>query len=169
MSPWLLVAVSVSCLWMSSESTAPFTRVRSMDPYVFALVKKGYERSPTFQGLVDTLQRTNVVVVVQPGMCAGGRIRSCVVSVNGSERDRHIRIKVDPAHTIESGLIAALAHELQHAVEVAEQPDIVDREGVMKLYRRIGMGRCGQGLSDECETSRALLAERAVLSELLGR
>ena len=170
----LVVALTVSPVseaqtgqLMPGEPITPsFTRVRSMDRYVFALIRKGYEGSPTFRELVDALQRSNVIVLVQPGVCAGGRIRSCLVSVNGSEQERHIRIKVDPQHTIEIGLIATVAHELQHAAEIAERPDIVDAAGVMTLYRRIAFGRCQQGLSEECETSRALVTERTVLREL---
>jgi len=103
---------------------------------------------------------------VQPGLCAGGRIRSCLVAVAGSPHDRHIRIRLDPQHTIENGLIAAAAHELQHAVELAENPDVVDGRTLTALYRRIASGRCGQGLSEECETERALLTERTVFQEL---
>jgi hypothetical protein len=148
------------------DPPASFTRVRSMDRYVFGLIRKGYEHAPAFRALVDALQRSNVIVLVQPGICAGGRIRSCLVSVNGSDQERHIRIRVDPQHTIENRLIAAIAHELEHALEVAERPDVVDAAGVMKLYRQIAVGRCQQGLSEECETSKALETERTVLLEL---
>ena len=140
-----------------------------MNQYVIALVRDGYEGSPTFRELVDTLQRSNVIVMVQPGLCAHGRIRSCLVSVNGSERDRHIRIIVDPQHTIRNGLIAAIAHELQHAVEIAEHPDVVDARGVIALYRQLAVGRCRDGLSEECETTRALETEKTVLGELSRR
>src|SRR5262245_47342024 len=93
-----------------------YTRVRSTEQHFIALVREGYERSATFRDLVDTLQRSNVTVVVQPGLCAAGRIRSCLVSVVGSERERHVRIRMDPQRTFKMGLIAAVAHELQHAV-----------------------------------------------------
>jgi hypothetical protein len=143
-----------------------YTRVRSDDRYVIGLIRRGYDQSPTFRELVDALQRTNVIVLVQPGLCAGGRIRSCLIAVAGSDRDRHIRIRLDPRHTVENGLIAAAAHELTHAVEVAERADVVDGAGLTALYRRIAIGRCGQGLSEECETTRALTTERTVYLEL---
>jgi hypothetical protein len=100
------------------------------------------------------------------GICAGGRIRPCLVSVGGSQQERHIRIRIDPQHTIENRLIAAIAHELQHAVEIAERPAVIDAAGVMKLYRQIAFGRCQQGLSEECETTKAVETERRALSEL---
>jgi hypothetical protein len=151
------------------RNRAPYTRVRSTDAYMIALVRQGYDQSPTFRELVDMIERSNVIVVVQPGLCAGGRIRSCLVSVSGSQRDRHVRIKVDASHTNGSGLIATVAHELQHAIEIAEHADVTDGARALKLYRQIAIGLCRAGLSEECETERALATERTVLVELLRR
>src|SRR5262245_22738816 len=145
-----------------------YTRVRSTNRYIGALVREGYDRSATFRELVHTIQRSNVTVWVQPGMCAGGRIRACLVSVSGSARARYIWIKIDPQHTIRDRLIAAIAHELQHAVEIAEAPDVTDASAVVSLYRRIAVGRCREGLSEECETERALEIEKIVNAQLFG-
>jgi len=153
----------------NSEDTIRYSRVRSTDEYLIALVRDGYRRSPTFRTLVDALQDSNVIVLVQPGLCAGGRIRSCLVSVSGSARDRHIRIKIDPQHTIRDRLIAGIAHELQHAVEIAEDPNVTDAPSALKLYRRVAFGPCREGLSEECETTRALATEKAVLTDLFRR
>jgi hypothetical protein len=142
-----------------------FTRVRSTERFMIALIREGYDRSPGFRDLVDVLQQSNVIVLVQPAACAGGRIRSCLVSVNGTRRERHIRINVD-THTSHDALIATVAHELQHAVEIAEHPDVIDGSGVLELYRHIAVGRCRERLSEECETARALNTEKMVLEEL---
>jgi hypothetical protein len=89
-----------------------------------------------------------------------------VVGVAGSAHDRHIRITVDPQHTVRNGLIAAVGHELQHAVEIAEHPDVTDAAAALKLYRQIAIGRCRERQSEECETTRALETERTVFIEL---
>jgi hypothetical protein len=122
---WAIVALTFAITGADSGGDPGlFTRVRSTQHFMIALSREGYDRSPAFRDLVDTLQRSNVIVFVQPAACAGGRIRSCLVSVNGSDGARHIRIHVDP-HTSRDRLIATVAHELQHAVEIAGHPDIV--------------------------------------------
>ena len=40
--------------------------------------------SATFRTIVDELQRSHAIVVVQFGLCANGRFRSCVVGVKGT-------------------------------------------------------------------------------------
>lgn len=150
---------------VTDEAPGLFTRVRSTERFMIALIREGYDRSPGFRDLVDVLQRSNVIVFVQPASCAGGRIRSCLASVNGSRRERHIRINVD-THTSHDALIATVAHELQHAVEIAEHLEVIDGTGALELYRHIAVGRCREGLSEECETARALATERKVLEEL---
>jgi len=145
-----------------------FTRVRSTQRFMIALIREGYDRSPVFRDLVEVLQRSNVIVLVQPASCAGGRIRSCLVSVTGFDGQRHIRINVDP-HRSHDWLIATVAHELQHAAEIAEHPEVADASAALKLYRMIAVGQCHEGLSEECETTRALMTERKVLEELYAR
>jgi hypothetical protein len=157
--------ILAAVIFSSDGANVPFTRVRAPETFMIELVREGYERSPAFRELVDTLQRSNVIVVVAPGLCAGGRIRSCVVAVAGSARDRQIRIKID-THASHDRLIATIAHELQHAVEIAERADVTDGETALRLYREIGLGRCREGLSEECETARALATETKVLDEI---
>jgi hypothetical protein len=165
------VLLSVTLLALQAAPATPddapglFTRVRSTERFVIALIREGYERSATFRDLVDTLQQSNIIVFVQPTVCAGGRIRSCLVSVTGSGLARHIRILVN-TRTSHNALIATVAHELQHAVEIAEDLDVTDASSVIQLYRRIAFGRCHEGLSEECETNRALATEKTVLREL---
>ena len=152
---------------VSADDPRLFTRVRSTERYMIGLIREGYDRSGTFRNLVDTLQRSDVIVVIQRLPCAGGRIRSCLVSVNGPLGARQIGIKIDPQHTIGDWLIATIAHELQHAIEIAEHPEVIDARSAIELYRKIGIGRCREGLSEECETERALDIEKTVRDELM--
>jgi hypothetical protein len=161
-------AFAVAMLDISGRALAAdsfFTRVRSSEQIILSLLSEGYNRSSSFRGLVDTLQHSNAIVLVQPGVCAGGLIRSCVVSVLSARGQRRVNIKVD-TRTNHNMLIATIAHELQHAVEIVEHPDVTDSESTLALYRLIGNGRCRDGLSERCETTRALDTEERVLAEL---
>jgi hypothetical protein len=140
-------------------------RVKPADAEMRRLVLAGLARSATFRALVDEIHRTNVVVVIQFGQCARGRVRSCVSHVAGDRRQRHIRIKLDTGATT-NGLIATIAHELHHALEIAREPDVTNSELALALYRRIAIGGCGEGLSERCETEAALRIEARVNEEL---
>ena len=132
------------------------------------LISDGFDRSLTFRALVDAIHRSNGVVIVQYGLCANGRFRSCVTNVDGDRDRRSIRIKVN-TRTTDDRLIATIAHELHHAIEILSDPEVAGPEEVLALYRRIGTGRCRQGLSDACETDEALRVEAVVNDELARR
>jgi hypothetical protein len=142
-----------------------FTRVRGLDAEFQALIREGDARSITFRDLVDEIQRSNTIVMIQYGQCAKGLIRSCVAHVSGDPKARNIRIVIN-TRTTNDRLIATIAHELHHAVEIIRTPDATDAEQVMALYRRIGKGDCAKGRSDRCETEAALAVEAKVLDEL---
>jgi hypothetical protein len=91
-----------------------------------------------------------------------------VVGVEGDARQRHIRIVLKPLPT-DYRLMATIAHELQHALEILGESDVIDGESALRLYRRIAIGECKRGRSETCETEAALQFERKVLDELEGR
>lgn len=143
----------------------PFARVRGNDPEMRRLIRDAAVRSKTLMTLVEEIEQSNAIVFVGYGQCANGQIRSCVIGVQGDGQHRAIRIIVDSRAT-GYRLMATIAHELQHAVEILREPTAVDGATTMALYRRIAKGKCASGLSDRCETELALATERAVLDEL---
>ncbi len=142
-----------------------FARVRGVGDELRQLIREADQRSPTVRILVDEIGRSNAVVVVQFGYCHGGRFRSCVTHVEGDQRQRHIRVLVS-TRTTNDRLMATIAHELQHAVEIVREPDVTDARRALALYRRIGTGPCRDGLTEACETKAAVAIEAAVLDEL---
>jgi hypothetical protein len=152
-------------LFAFDGSERTLTRVRGADPEIHRLILEGDRRSPTFRKLVDEIQQSNAVVLIGFGLCRRDQFRSCVSHVAGDERQRHIRILVN-TRTTSDRLVATIAHELQHAVEIISEPNVRDVESVSALYRRIGTGKCRQGLSEICETDAARLIEKQVAQEL---
>jgi hypothetical protein len=80
----IAIAMAMSCQSAAlAEDAARFTRVRGFGTEMMRLVRDADARSATFRTLVDEIQRSNAIVVVQFGRYANGRIRSCVSHVGG--------------------------------------------------------------------------------------
>jgi len=167
----VLAAVVASTLSVpASASNVDERRVRSTDASVLALVREGVERSAIFSTLVDRIGRSNGIVYVEFGYCAFGRVNGCVLSfIASSHGDRYLRILVSPDKNRRSHdqLLALIAHELRHALEVLEHPEVVDVSTMEALYRRIGTPETG-GMTGY-ETSAARAAGENALSELRRR
>jgi len=147
-------------------STANLTRVRSTDAGMLELLREGSERSATFRSLVDEISRSNGIVYLEFGYCAFGHLDGCVLPfLVSSHGDRYLRLVVTPekkvTHDQRLGLIA---HEMRHALEVLEHPEVVDTETLLELYRKIGTP--GLHATNGYETSSAHAAGDAVRAEL---
>ena len=141
-----------------TSAARPGTRVRGGDPQAAALLDRGVSASPTFRQLVDTIERSDVIVHVETRpMTIPGRLQFAG-SAGGS---RYLRVSVRVPGR-EAELVAWLGHELQHAVELAGAPEVVDHESLLKYYRRVGMRRS----AGTVETLAAQQAWRKILDEV---
>lgn len=111
--------------------------VRGATPKVKALIDEGIRRSPSFKALVERLNRSDVVVYINVtrDLPTGLDGRLCFMTYAGSVRYLHAQV-LDGLGV--DGIIAIAAHELQHAVEVAEHPEVKDAGALDRLYQRIG-------------------------------
>jgi hypothetical protein len=145
--------------------SAPDRRVRAVAPDVQALIARGLAKSATFARLMVDIDNTDVIAYVEFNdrlpMGTAGRL---VWAVSPSQGPRYLRIQVSPDGT-PNQQVAVLAHELQHALEVAHAPDVRDVPSFARLYDRIGTsntrGRC-------YDTDAAQLVGRRVLLEIAG-
>jgi hypothetical protein len=154
--------------WGANSTTSIVlpSAVRSSDRALNELLAEGYARSTTFQRLVDAISLTNAIVYVEAGICAFGQLKACLLPFMATtDTNRYLRIvltqPLDPAN--KDRLIALIGHELQHAVEVAERPEVIDVPSMIAMARRIGFplkGRPGY------ETSAARAAGDAIFEEL---
>lgn len=111
--------------------------VRGATPKVKALIDEGIRRSPSFKALVERLNRSDVVVYINVtrDLPVGLDGRLAFMTSAGSVRYLHAQV-LDGLGV--DGIIAVAAHELQHAAEVAEHPDVRDAPAMERLYQRIG-------------------------------
>ena len=150
-------------LWSGAapeEPPADMKRLRTESVAMRSLIEGAIARSGTMRGLVARLNCTDAIVYVEITnlpLVPTARTK-LVATVPGA---RFIRISIN-AGWGDRDRVALLAHELQHAVEIAEQHDVRDDEGVRRLYARIGRssGR------DSFETEAAREVEWIVRSEL---
>src|SRR6476660_2942860 len=100
---------------------ASVRHVRATEPRILALITAGLSRSATLQRLVATLDASDVVVYVaaRRSRPALGGYLAHHVTVAGEYR--YLRVAIDVQGT-DNRLIPLLAHELQHALEVAQSP-----------------------------------------------
>jgi hypothetical protein len=121
----------------------PGAHVRGADAKARLLLQEGAARSATFRTLLEALEPSDVIVYVETGaLDRPGQL--LFVTAGPDYRFLRIAIRV-PGRDAE--LIAWLAHELQHAVEIAAARDVRDGRGVLGLYQRIGLAGRSTGES----------------------
>ncbi len=104
-------------------------------------MKAGYQKSPTFRRLVDELQRSDLIVYVAEVPCLPEPDAGAMQLAGRAGRQRYVRISIKRVANPRL-FIAAIAHELQHARELAENPHVGDEASLEALYREIGRPSC---------------------------
>jgi hypothetical protein len=139
-------------------------RLRPTDRRAASLLRNGLERSGRLRALVDTIDSAHVIVYLgmDPRMDAG--LAGRLTFVGNAGKYRYLRA------SIHSGLggevmIASLAHELQHVVEVIEHPEVTSEKALEGLYERIGQSNRYGGIQG-WETKAAQDVTREVRREL---
>jgi hypothetical protein len=128
------------------------------------LLDEGMRRSPTLRALVARLQASDVVVYLRCDGPIGPDGRLTFVSSAGGYRYVVVRM----ARFRRAQQIAIMAHELRHAVEIADTPEIVDGPSLVREYRRMGYENTASALPGVAfDTQAAVDAGRQVLKELL--
>ena len=156
--------MSALCVLVCLFAGSPSDRVRSLDTWAEETLRFGVERSPTFRHLIAELEASDVIVYVETSVTlpeyASGTTRLAVAS--GTHRYVRIVLLRD---WLMLNRVTALAHELQHAIEVGTSPDVRDQEALARLYQRIGQNSLSGHTYD---TVAAQSAGRSVRRELEG-
>ncbi|MEZ5287189.1 MAG: hypothetical protein R2712_20790 [Vicinamibacterales bacterium] len=112
-------------------------RIRAVDERTAALVAAGLERSAILRALVNRIDAGHVIVYVSmnPRMTSG--LAGCVTFQGAGGGYRYLRASLNPDLPPDQ-LLASLAHELHHVVEVMDHPEVRSEAGLVSLYKRIG-------------------------------
>jgi hypothetical protein len=143
------------------------TRVRPLDPSLKAVVEAGRHLSPTFHALIHRLEGGDVIVYLQYAHLRSG-IHGRLHFLSAAAGLRYVLVELSRGLDAPR-LIAIAGHELQHAVEILEQPEIVDRATFGIAYERSGFKRRdfpdgGIGF----DTAAAIVMGRQVWREIAG-
>ena len=137
----LAVLVSAAAPSLAESASPAFDpvgpRVRGATPKMTGLIDQGVKRSSTFAALVAALNRTRVIVYVQETRQLPGGVDGQLAVMTGHGRQRYLRAQVISGLCLEETL-AIVAHELQHALEVAAHEEVTDMKSLAELYERIG-------------------------------
>jgi hypothetical protein len=144
-----------------STSVDTFPHIRTTSLLLSSLVDDARRHSPTFARQLETIAQSDLIVYFEAVPLMEARLRGRVHFVGRSGGYRYVRIQVRTSMG-RFDIIASLAHELQHAIEISCHPEVIDEIAMLALYRRIG---------DEhewCmfETDEAVEAGNAVRTEL---
>ena len=142
-------------------------RVRPLDPSLTVIVDTGSHRSNTLHALLDRLEAGDVVVYLQYGQLPSG-LQGRLTFLTEAAGLRYVMVEL--ARELDTlRLIAIVGHELQHAVEILEQPQIVSQATFASAYERSGFKR--RHFADGAvgyDTHAAVDVGRQVLRELAG-
>ncbi|MBA3949417.1 MAG: hypothetical protein H0X44_05660 [Acidobacteria bacterium] len=151
--PIAAVVCAVATTSAAAVSPRAMARLRPGSDTARVLLGDALARSAIVRGLVEDLASSDVIVHVDLGRPAGG-VAASTVFVTATEHARYLRVTLDtmtPPHD----LIPFLAHELEHALEIARHPEVRDVAGMRRLYGRIGLNTRAL-MSYETEGARAV-------------
>ena len=150
----------------SSSSDEALPRVRTTNVRIRRALSEGERRSLTFHRLRQAVERSDLVLYIEPGDCTCQAARSCLSFVTSTGGVRYVRVWVS-LRQIQLDLVEHIGHELRHAVEIASAPEVISDVTLRRLFE----GRAHSSCRVPCgyETEDAQLAEAAVRAELHPR
>jgi len=158
-----LITAAPTALVEPARAADPLgSHVRGASPAINRLIARGMDRSPTFKGLVERLNQSDVVVYIETNVKLPVGIEGRLMFMTSAGGVRYLHAQVTAGLGFES-LIAIAGHELQHALEVAVNTSVRCGDTMRALYQRIGIR---SGIDDRYDTVEAQVTGRRVRAEL---
>jgi hypothetical protein len=158
----IAIGTSATPLTASAVLDSPHRHVRTTDHALQGLLRRGFQGSATFAGLLRRLELSDLTVYIEAVPRLPGSLEGRLIMLPPAHGYRYVRIQVvrrgNPWETI-----ALIGHELRHAVEVAGALEVTDDRSLADFYRRIGTTE-GKDVFDTIaarETGRRVLRELA--------
>jgi hypothetical protein len=162
----LLTVVSAASPAAAAEPHSPSpSNVRADTAGMKQLIADGAAGSAAFRALVDAINRSDLVVYVECRLFPQRELRGRLGLVSATRGGRFAVIEI-ACYQAHGSPLAILAHELQHAAEVASAPWVVDTKTFERFYAATGELVSRDTWSRAYETSAAVESARQVQREL---
>jgi hypothetical protein len=159
------LSLLVICTLVGSATVAAQeSSIRPVDRLALAAYELGQQRSDHFRDLVAELDRSDVIVHVVTTHELPPRVAGTTRFVALIQGSRYVRVHLALSLTPKLR-VAMLAHELQHACELARS-DATSPSAVRDLY--LSIGRAVTSIANGFETAVAEQSGRTVWEELGG-
>ena len=148
----------------AAQEPATTSRVRADGEKARQLLAAALERSPSVSRLVAELQARELIVLITvapPSADSHGEFRASTRLAGSGHGQRFATVWIDEWAGVGTG-VALLAHELQHALELANAPWVTTQEQMHVLFSRIGR----ELRPNRFETEAAIEAEAAAKLEV---
>ena len=156
---------------MTDRNHAALTHVRGTTAALQALIADTAARSPAFRAMLDRLEASTVIVYVRiaplPTLSLDGR--TAFLKVDTPTPDARLLVVELSCSRPILAQTATLAHELRHAIEIADAPWVVDTGTLEQYYAQIGFRLDPSGSPVRFETVAAREAGAQVRRELAAR
>jgi hypothetical protein len=159
----LTTSIAFAPLTESAALDSPLRHVRTQDRAIRMLLKRGFHRSATFARLMARLEHSDVLVYVEEVARLPDTLQGRMMMLPTAHGQRYVRIQIALRGSPDES-VALLGHELQHAIEVAQESGVSDQAQLAALYQRIGT-RGGPHIYD---TVAAQETGRVIRRELLA-
>ncbi len=149
-TPALLIAATMIATAISGCSGAlvgalhlstSMWHIRPVQARVTAILEDGVRSSATFRDLVRAIESSDIIVYLELAPCRSRRANGCLRFISATAEHRFLVISLNfslshvPTQYV---LIRLLGHELQHVLEVAQNPEVRTEDAFRELYARIG-------------------------------
>jgi hypothetical protein len=132
-----LCAAVLSSSVLASDDRIGGPRLRPQDSRIVQVLREGAARSSTFRSLADRIESSNVIVYIAVNPILKSSLSGALTWMTRAGEFRYVRASISADLTFDQ-MIATVAHELQHAVEVIEDESVNDERSLVALYKRIG-------------------------------
>ena len=138
--------------------------IHHSDSNMATLMDRGIAGSETFRSLVAQLDAAPIQVLTKCDLSLPDSVSGRLNLVTSVQGVRYVQLAI--RCTLSTRSVSFLAHELQHALEIANNPEIDDADSMESYYAEVGFPTYLVGSHRSFETDAAIMIQRRVYEEL---